>query len=281
MTSLKLVEAISHPCKVTNEDLFDYNARAAWIFDGASGIGPKVIPSSPSDPFWLVQSMNAAIKRRWHDEKSTPDLLTEAADDVIESFLQIAQDPVPPMIDRPTACWLMARLWDGQLELSAVGDCCLVHKGLNGTTSFGGKISDELAAPVRQELKRLKAEGVDAGKLADLLRPLEREFRAKANVDGGYAIVDLTQRWISRIEQSRVLISPGDHILLMTDGLYRLIDTFHKYDTDGLLEAALLMGLSPLYEELRALELHDEDCATFPRAKAQDDVAAALMAIGV
>jgi len=278
MLRLRLVETIAHPCKEANEDLFGCNAQAAWIFDGATGIGPNIIPGAPTDPYWLVHAMNAAMTQHWDEHAPTRALCRSAAGQVIEQFSQVAPEPTPPLIDRPTACWLMARLWDGQLELSTVGDCQLIHAGAEGVLEFGGKIGD-VAAPVRDELARLKAAGVDARDLVRLLLPFEREVRAKANVDGGYAIVDLTPRWIDRIERRAVRASAGDRILLMTDGFYRLIDTFGTYDAETLMAAALSRGLQPLYEELRALETADENCEAFPREKVRDDVAAALLTI--
>jgi hypothetical protein len=278
MPELQLIERIAYPCKVTNEDLFDCNGQAAWIFDGASGIGPGVIPGAPSDPYWLVQAMNAAIKAHWRDEAPTKALLMSAAQQVIAQFAHAVTNPAPPLIDRPTACWLMARLWDGGLELSTVGDCQLIHSGARGVFHFGGDLGD-VAAPVRQALAQLKQARVAAEDLVQRLLPLEREVRAKANIEGGYAIVDLTTRWIDRIEQKRVSISAGDRILLMTDGLYRLIDTFNRYSAETLIAAALRDGLQPLYDELRALEADDETCEAFPRAKVRDDVAAALLRI--
>ena len=136
-----------------------------------------------------------------------------------------------------------------------------------------------MAAPVREELTRLKAAGVAGKDLRRMLLPLEREFRSKANTDGGYAIVDLTIRWIDRIDQQSVRVSAGDRVLLMSDGFYRLIDTSATYTADTLMAAAVRNGLQPLYEELRALEAADEDCAAFPRDKVRDDVTAALLAI--
>src|SRR6202034_2954118 len=99
-------------------------------------------------------------------------LCRSAARQVIEQFSQAVRQPAPPLIDRPTACWLMARLWDNQLELSAVGDCQLIHSSTAGILEFGGKIGD-VAAPVRDELARLKAAGVEAKDLGRLLLPLE------------------------------------------------------------------------------------------------------------
>lgn len=276
---LRLVEAIAHASKAANEDLFDCNAEAAWIFDGASGIGPGVIAGAPSDPWWLVHAVNDALKANWRDDLATPDLCRAAMTDVAARFAEAAGSPPPDLADCPTACLLMARLWEGRLELSSVGDCWMLRAGADGVTEFGVKISDEVAAPVRDELARLTAAGVAGAELFERLVPLERAVRAKANIDGGYAIVDLTDRWTGRLARAEVEAAPGDTLLLMTDGFYRLIDTFGLYDAQTLMTAARRGGLAPLYDELRAVEQADAACVRFPRIKKSDDVAAALLVI--
>lgn len=279
MRRLRLVERIDQPCKAVSEDLFDCNAQAAWIFDGATGIVPDLIAGAPSDPYWLVHAVNAGIQAHWDDAAPTRSLLRAAAEDAIARFLAQAEAPVPPMIDRPTACLLMARLWQGGLELSTLGDCWLLRSSAGRVSEFGSKLGDEVAGPVRQEMARLKAAGFAGAALFEQLLPMERQFRATANTDGGYPVVDLSLRWIDRITQASVEALPGDQLLLMTDGLYRLIDTFRIHDGESLMRAALDGGLAPLLAQLRALEAADERCEAYPRAKVRDDVAAALLVI--
>jgi hypothetical protein len=279
MAALRLVETVAHAGKTVSEDLFQHTARAVWILDGATGIGPSVIEGAPSDPYWLVHAANDALKAIWDDEAPTETLCARAAEQVIAAFAGVVRQPPPPPIDRPTACLLIARLWRDRLELSTVGDCWLIHAGAHGVSDFGAKIDDAVAAPVRDALARFKAAGVSHADLLELLLPFEREVRAKANADGGYGIVDLTTRWPTRMQQRLVEVSPGDRLLLMTDGLYRLIDTFAAYDAPSLMAAAETRGLAALYAELRTLEHGDPDCAAYPRGKVSDDVAAALLTV--
>ena len=279
MEQLHLIESIAYPGSNVNEDLFDMNGQAAWIFDGATGISPSIIPHSLSDPHWFVHSINDALKIAWSDNLSTPEILRAAAESVIHKFDTIVHKPLPPMIDRPTACFLMARIWKRRLELSAVGDCWMIHSSRAGVSDFGVKIGDT-AEPVHKEMKRLRSLSLAGTELLARLLPFEREFRSKANQDGGHAIVDLSTRWIERMQKQDREFAVGDHILLMTDGLYRLIDGFKAYSSASLFKAAQERGLQTLYEELREREEIDKECLTYPRVKYRDDVAAAILKLG-
>ncbi len=277
MLTLKIVELIAHPARVVNEDLFDHGGQAAWIFDGATGIAKDTIPGAGSDPQWLVQTTSQELKRVWDDVLPTRDLLRRAAEGTIARYNEILPSP-PPLIERPTACFAMARIWKGSLEISTLYDSGVLYRGSNGTRTFGCEGSP-LAKKIHHERDRLIAEGTPVAQLHELLMPMERDFRSRANSDGGYDIVDTTTRWAERIEIETVETRAGDMFLLTTDGLYRLIDVFGKYDAASLVEAAATRGLSSLYDELRGLEAADAACTQFPRAKISDDVAAALVSL--
>lgn len=67
--------------------------------------------------------------------------------------------------------------------------------------------------------------------------------------------------------------------LLMSDGFYRLVDTFSAYRDDATLFAVALQpkGLTTLLAELRAREDADPECIAHPRLKPKDDATALLV----
>jgi len=68
--------------------------------------------------------------------------------------------------------------------------------------------------------------------------------------------------------------------LLVSDGFYRLVDTFRVYpDAPALLGAALERGLAALLAELRMLEDADPECIAYPRIKPKDDATVLLFEI--
>jgi len=69
------------------------------------------------------------------------------------------------------------------------------------------------------------------------------------------------------------------HLLLATDGFYRLVDTYGMLTAGELMQAALERGLAPLYAELRRIEDGDPECLAFPRLKARDDATAVLVEV--
>jgi hypothetical protein len=71
-----------------------------------------------------------------------------------------------------------------------------------------------------------------------------------------------------------------DHILIASDGFFRLVNVFGAYDESKLLAAALHgKGLAALYTELREREAEDPTCRRHPRLKFMDDASAVLVRI--
>ena len=95
----------------------------------------------------------------------------------------------------------------------------------------------------------------------------------------GYWILDPSERWIEHVETSRLAAIPGDVLLLVTDGFWRLVDIYGRYDAESLFAAALGGGLQPVAAELRAIEAGDEECLRYPRLKTRDDATAVLVRI--
>jgi hypothetical protein len=76
-------------------------------------------------------------------------------------------------------------------------------------------------------------------------------------------------------------LRPADEItaiLLCTDGLVRLADTFHEYgDAAGLLREARTNGFEKMARRLRELEGQENSLRLFPRLSLQDDATAILL----
>ena len=278
MPGLRLMEQLSHGGSRVNEDLFNCNEQAAWILDGASGIARNTIPGAPSDPNWLVNTLNEELVIGWNEAAPTCAWLRLACDQVISRYDRLLDGKAPPLTDRPTACLTIVRRHADTLEISNAGDCWVVHESAGRISAYRNDLGDAAERP-RMEARRLRALGLPQEELTRRMLPHERAFRATANVDGGYDIVDLTTRWVDRMKVDVLDIRAGDRVLLMTDGFYRLVDVFQRYDAPALLQAVDRIGLPALYDELREIEAGDEQCTRFHRMKARDDATAALLQV--
>jgi hypothetical protein len=62
----------------------------------------------------------------------------------------------------------------------------------------------------------------------------------------------------------------------MSDGFYRVVDTFHVIAEDRILMCARGQGLATILTAVRRLEAGAAECIQYPRFKLQDDATALL-----
>jgi hypothetical protein len=106
------------------------------------------------------------------------------------------------------------------------------------------------------------------------VRPRILDNRALRNRLPGYHVLAPDVDTTGRFEQRAFARAEVEGVLMMTDGFYRLVDTYHQYTDASLFDAALERGLSSLLAELRAIERSDPECVEYPRIKAEDDATA-------
>lgn len=262
-----------------NEDRAGSVETAAWVLDGTTGLSERRLLPGPSDAAWFVDTVDRSLRRHSEEDLEIGDLLLRVIREARREFQAAALRQGGEDLERPAASFTMARLRDGALELGNVGDCRILRRDRCGVvTAFGSSPVSDLDRRVVEELVRLRAEGVESYAEAwRLLVEVIRRNRTLANRDGGYWVLDLTERWLPQI-QSRVLEwVPGEHLLLVSDGFYRLVDTLHRYTDQELFDAALARGLDDLAGELRLTEREDPECASHPRIKVHDDATALLL----
>lgn len=82
-----------------------------------------------------------------------------------------------------------------------------------------------------------------------------------------------------RVRTQEVPAGAGTLVLLMSDGFHRLVDVFAKYNSAGLMRAAVAGGLRALYHELREAEALDPRGERHPRVGVRDDATAVLLEV--
>ena len=101
------------------------------------------------------------------------------------------------------------------------------------------------------------------------------------NRPGGYWVTHPSLPWLHEVQHAALPLREGDHVLLASDGFFRLVNVFHACGESALVAAARTRGLASLCAELRSREDDDPDCRRWPRLKAKDDATAMLARIRV
>jgi hypothetical protein len=277
--SLELIEQISLPGSDTrpNEDSFAVLDRAALVMDGATPLGPSLLPG-PSDAAWIAQFGARRLTAHLKDGDAPRDALKHALEDAARSFIGLSREPIREKWQTPCASMMLAvESGHSQLEFLWFGDCAvLIQRG--DKTLLVGEALEKRKAEAKRARRVAKEKNISAaaGINRPEIEPLLRAARNRIN-SGKNWLFSPDVRAASHASHHSLSLEVGSSLLIASDGFLTLVTDYDAYDAAGLISAAKSKGLAALGQELRAIEESDATGAQFSRFKKSDDATALLL----
>lgn len=259
----------------------DARRGAAWVIDGCTDVaGRTFVPGEPSDAAWYARTLEAAFADLW---QGPPAAVARAAIDRASAAWSSAVGTADvPRHGLPSAAAVWAS-WSGDLlTVAGLGDCTAILRPDGGAArSLGrqGITASEVA--LNAAVKRLQDTGVDdpAARRSALTDRLQTA-RARMNTPGGYWIFSVDPAAADHLDVVETRLEGAGHVLLASDGFWRLVDPYGVLTADALMDAVVARGPAAVLADLRALEAEDAACVRFPRLKVRDDATAVLLRYG-
>ncbi len=274
MMRLQVIDSASSPAASVNEDGLVALEDELWVFDGATGLAEVSLMRGATDAAWLVdQAIEVA------SAASGGGLLVSLAGMVARLNSDLPAGRPPHQV--PSASLAAVRLRDDTLEVVTLGDCRLIIRH-PGRPALSIDDAERLDALDRAAIERLVAarrqHGGDLSRARARIENLLRDNRDLLNQPDGYQAL-APGLDTSAIKVHDVTVSAGTVGLLVSDGYFRLVDTFAHVDLEGLLDRTGELGAGAMIEELRRLEADDPEGERAPRLKRSDDATAVLFAV--
>jgi hypothetical protein len=250
--------------------------RHAWVIDGATGLGAKLLRGS-SDAAWFATALNDALAAV-HSEGARA-RIAAAIERVRRGFEAQAMREPTGVWEVPCGSVMLATAHPKHVELTWLGDCTALVRDCDGAiTSIGAGVED--ARLETAKAIRMGASGLDGWRQSAATTEALRRSRETYNRPGGSWVARLEPEAADHAETQTIPIEPPARLLLMTDGFAALAHRYKRYDPAALFAAAERIGLAALGEELRRVE-RDEDPAgaQYKRFKQSDDATAVLVEI--
>jgi hypothetical protein len=304
---LKLLEQLSLPGDPAkpNEDSFGILDYAALVMDGATPLGPSLLPG-PSDAAWIAQFGARRLLAHLKDGGGPRDALKHALADAEKSFSGLSREPIREKWQTPCASMMMAvelgrdpppprarSAMEGEVVVAGPG----ASEDRRGSTMEFFWLGD-CAALIEQDgkveivgetIEKRRAEAARARRLAkdhDLtsalgvnrpeIEPMLRAARNRIN-SGGNWLFSPDVRAAAHAAHRTVIVEEGARLLIASDGFLALVSDYDAYDAPGLMAAVASKGLQALGAELRAIEHADAAGEKFLRFKASDDATALFL----
>ena len=281
--SFKLLEQLSLPGDPTkpNEDSFACLDHAALVLDGATPLGPPLLPGT-SDAAWIAQFGARRLSAHLKDGDAPEDALKHALQDAEKSFAGLQRAPVREKWQTPCASMMMAvelgRDQRGsQIEFLSFGDCTALIEQ-DGKVEIVGEAITKRRAEAGRAKRAAKDKNLPSvlGVHRPEIEPLLRAARNHIN-SGSNWLFSPDARAAKHVVRQTATIAEGARLLLASDGFLALVSDYDAYDIAGLMQAVSGKGLAALGEELRAIEKSDAAGTRFFRFKASDDPPALLL----
>lgn len=275
-----VIDRLCEPGGSTNEDRATALPRTAWVLDGTTGHHPVRLFPGPTDAAWFAETADALLRELAGQAVGARQLLDELVRRLVEQCRRSALTSLDAAdIDKPAASLALVQLVEDDLEYALLSDCKLLMRRQDASVealdhSAIAAFEDQLIAAVRA----LQAAGeTDLVRINQKLWPTILANRRRKNLPGGYGVLADDSACVAFAEFDRRPAAGLTHVLLASDGLYRLVDTYGVFSSTQLVAEALSGGLAPLYARLRHVEAADPQCLTYPRLKPRDDAAALLL----
>ena len=316
--SLELIEQISLPGSDMrpNEDSFAVLDDAALVMDGATPLGPSLLPG-PSDAAWIAQFGARRLAAHLKDGDTPKEALKHALEDAARSFIGLIREPIREKWQTPCASMMLAVEFVDPLRPSharelatALGSldreplpaasALRARRGGEARPSFEFFWFGDCAALAEQDsrvtlvgeaLEKRKAEAERARRIAKEknisavsginrpeIEPLLRAARNRIN-SGKNWLFSPDLRAASHVSHQTLSLEAGSFLLIASDGFLALVSDYGVYDAASLMAAAKTKGLAALGRELRAIEESDAAGTQFSRFKKSDDATAMLLRI--
>jgi hypothetical protein len=276
---LRVVEKISVPAGVINDDRVGYAGNILWVIDGATDASANKLLPGESDATWLAEKFHRNFLEQAPAFGGELTVLVErTTEKVARDYMAERISDAPDRGYHPSAACLVASIRDGMAEILSLGDCQLFMAQPGAKSQLCGVDRSRLGdrAAIERIRKAAKEQGLNWHAAHAQLHSRSAEFRQMMNKRGGYGVLSLDVPPPELIHREEIPIQPGTRLLLATDGFTRLYEIFGAYTENTLLEAAFERGLASLVAELRRLEDQDPDCTSAARIKKRDDATAIL-----
>lgn len=251
------------------------------VIDGGTSVaGHDYIDEVQGDVAWFVHAFTAALAPWLAAGRSQQDCVHAAIETVYGSFSRLAAGCAVPIHAWPIAAltWIRVGQMDGvtQATLYSLGDCKTLLRIAPGDCVDLDPFVNPQETVIQDAIAVLRAEGIiDPEQRRARMLPMLRARREFQNTAPRPGVLCLQPNGRFQARERSVVLGASARLLVMTDGFYRLVDTYGLYTDGTLMDACIEQGLAAQLDELRKFEAGDNGTGA-QAVKAADDASAVL-----
>lgn len=258
-----------------NEDIFGFTDHAAWILDGATSLSRRTLVNAAGQTISDAAHFVSAFSSKFGEVVEKKEAIRLALEDSLDTVRRdgAIQRYLKEGVDVPSASFSAVTLRPRRIQVANLGDCTILLQIDGGAiVQIGSSAVRQLDAQLLSRYLELKAELEDREVVWSHLVPIIRQNRGKMNKPNGYWILEPQGLGLHGLEEIDIEFNKSVRGLLVTDGLYRIVDTYGLTSIEMFFEEAFgTSGLENLIAKTREAETLDPNASRWPRVKLADD----------
>jgi len=260
-----------------NEDVGGSVAQAAWVLDGATGVGEDGFTPGQTDAQWYAHRFDRFLREHVCDrDRRLLEIIQSGVQVVADEFAELAGGRKVDPAEKPSAAGVVMRWTESTLEAFALADCSLVLTFSTGEVqrfTDGRPYLRRLEQEAEHGMYRLMADrGLTTTEAREYIWPKLTHDRRKLRTSNRCWALCMSPEAANEGHYAQFDTSTINHLQLFSDGASRLVETFSTFDTWQ--EAAEWInrhGVEAAIDRLRTIEQDDRQCIEYPRIKTCDD----------
>jgi hypothetical protein len=263
-----------------NEDLIAVYENDGFtdilIIDGGSSIADKdYIDSETGDVNWFTRNFAALLEKTISRNRSQADSISQAIRALHSKFREETRNASIPLYAYPIAAmtWVRVTHLDNcaSLNIYCLGDCKTFLLSPDKRVVDLDPYINPQELILQDEIARLLDEGVsDPAARRERLMPMLRARREFLNSSDSPTVLCLAPNGPFKAREHAARVEPGSMLIAMTDGFFRIVDTYNIYSVEGLANLCRNGHLEAVVKELRDFETASLASANLAVKRADD-----------
>lgn len=287
MTAHKIAQISSAGKQENNEDLIaTYRSEGITdivIMDGGTSVADRnYVDTGMGDVVWFVRTFALSLEEYIRPDRTPEQSVRLALKDVRTDFHQKTSGIPVPHYAYPIAAmtWIRIQEVPGSvtLQIYSLGDCKTFLRTADGSVTDLDPYENPQELVIQGEISRLTEEGItDGAARRERLLPMLRARREFQNSDPSPSVLCLDPQGPFSARRHTVQADHASMLLAMTDGFYRIVDTYKIHSIEKLATKCAQEDLESIMKELRDFESASRE-STGLVIKSTDDASAVTCA---
>lgn len=281
MMNLNVIEYLSKPGNIINEDCIYFGKTFGMVLDGSTGLRKNIIPDAESDAKWFVEGFRDCMVKNIDAKLPLSEIVKLCIREMRTRLIEYNLGEIDK-VDQPSASLSMVRKTDDYVELFSLGDCTTLIETVDDKII---RIHDDSVSKLDNEVitKMIHLKEEKNISILSAKKLVEKDIiknRYMKNTANGYWILGFDEEAVNNAYCKKWNLKDLKSIYILCDGFAEVYESMNiAYDYIEFIKMLKESNVESMYSKLRTEQEIDYECNIHPRMKRKDDASILVLKI--